>query len=256
MSVYSVSELVEHQKLIGIICLLLAAKVEDIDENIPLLNEVLLNIDLSTDLGVDFRFQDTIDPKEMSKALHIFKPMYCQLEFLILKCLNFNVIRPTTVSFVNVFKGSVTSEDIKKGGGNNTKLSLRCANEFLQCFLKIVITDIDFFNILPSKIAAAVIGATRKLLQIHNYWNVQLEQLTRYRLEEIRLLIVTLIEKHNASIHKTEQQDNTYDDVFKDSGYISPPSQSDTEEECIKTLKKRKLNRRSQAIFENMSNLR
>lgn len=245
MDSYILSDFVEHQKLIGIVCLLLAAKSEDIDENIPSIKDLLKIVDMTNDLGVDMRFKEELDPKELSKIYRIFSALYCKLEFLIFESLDFNTIRPTAVTFINIFQSIVvTADDVKSFGVANLKSlgDLRVlANDYLKQFLEIIIQDIEFFNKLPSQLAASIIGATRKLLHISHFWNDSLAQLTRCRIEDIRLLIVTLIEKRNNAIREKSNCD--LNDVFKDSGFISPTS-SEAEDECKKVVKKRKLNRK------------
>lgn len=249
MDNYVLSEFLEHQKFIGLVCLLLAAKSEEIDEAVPTIKDLLKIFDLSSDLGVDMRFKEEFDPKDVTKAYRNFASMYCKLEFLIFENIEFNTIRPTAVTFINVFQSViVTSDDVLgiKSNVNLTELKtlgdLRVsANTYLQELLEIIIKDIEFFNILPSKLATAVVGATRKLLNIKQYWNDSIEQVSRYKIDDVRPLMLTLIEKRNKFLY--DQKEATNNDIFVDSGYISPSAASVTSDESKKTTKKRRLNR-------------
>lgn len=251
MDSYILSEVYEHQKLIGLVCLLLAAKSEDLDENVPSIKDLLRIVDMSGDLGVDLRFKDELDPKEVTNAYKSFALMYCKLEYLVFECLEFNTIRPTVVSFINIFQNLLVTEvdltDLKvepedKNTNRQTLGDLRVnANDYLKQFSAIIIEDTDYFNILPSQLAAAIVGATRKLLKIKNYWNDKLEEITRCRVEDIRPMILILIEKHITNIYGNPDYS---DDVAKgDSGYISPNSASETDDELKTVNKKRKLTR-------------
>lgn len=251
MDNYILSDFDDHQKLIGLVCLLLAAKSEDIDESVPSIKDLLRIVDMSSDLEIDLRYIEGLDPTEVSKAYKNFAKMYSKLEFLIFECLEFNTIRPTVVSFVNIYQNLVLTnsdvDDVKSNSQGETEDrqtlgDMRVlANQYLKHFLSIIIEDVDFFNSVPSLLAAAIIGVTRKLLQIQNYWNEQLEELTRYRTEEIRPLMLKLIEKRINSTY--DNCDNNNEDI-KDSGYISPNSASETDDELHLTVnKKRKLNR-------------
>lgn len=251
MDNYILSDFDEHQKLIGLVCLLLAAKSEDIDESVPSIKDLLRIVDMSSDLEIDLRFSEGLDPKEVSTAYKNFAKMYSKLEFLIFECLEFNTIRPTVVSFVNIYQNLVVTnsdvDDVKCNSQGETEDrktlgDMRVlANQYLKHFLSIVIEDVDFFNSVPSLLAAAIIGVTRKLLQIQKYWNEQLEELTRYQIEEIRPMMLKLIEKRISSTYDNFDSDN---ENVKDSGYISPSSDtaSDTDDELHLTVnKKRKL---------------
>lgn len=238
MDSYILSDFVEHQKLIGLVCLLLATKSEDVEEAVPTIKDLLKIVDMSTDLGIDLRLKGELEPKKVSNAYRNFAAMYCKLEFLIFESLEFNTIRPTVVSFINVFQSIVvTSCDLDDNIEQKSLGVLRViANEYLKEFLVLIIQDIEFFNKSPSKIAAAIIGATRKLLHIQHYWNDTLEHLTRYQIDELRPLMMSLIEKRSSAIY------HQADDILVDSGFISPSSASETDEEIKNVHKKRKLN--------------
>lgn len=242
MDNYILSDFADHQKLIAIVCLLLAAKSEDLDEMVPSIKDVLRLIDMSDDLGVDLRFRCELDPKDVALAYKNFANMYCKLEYLIFESMEFNTIRPTAVSFLSIFQNIVvTFKDVVEG---QTIGDLRVsANEYIKQFMD-VIQEVDFFNVRPSELAAAVIASTRKLLSIKNYWTDQLASFTRYKIDSIRPLILVLMEKRINLLYEVSCAEN--DVVMKDSGYISPDSGSATEDDDVKVkhvTKRRKLDR-------------
>jgi hypothetical protein len=248
MDLYILSDNPEHQKLIALVALLLAAKSEDLDVNVPSIKDILYIVDLSNDLNVDLRFKDELDPKLAAAAYKNFLFMYCKLEFLIFECMDFNLNRPTVATFVNVFRNIVVTEadatDIKRSLGDDAvmlgDLEVQ-ANQYIHEFYSVIVKDIDFFNETPSEVAASIIAATRKLLKIKNYWNEDLVQLTRYKLEDIRLMTIMLMEKRIDAVY--ERSTSVESDVaMKDSGYVgSPESTTEISDDEEIALKRRKL---------------
>lgn len=244
MDNYIVSDKHEHQKLCALISLMLAAKSEDLDEYVPSIKDILRIIDLSDCLGCDLNFRDMLDPKEVTAAYKKFSSVYYQLEFLIFESIEFNCIRPTYVSFVNVFRNVAVIED----DYNNIKMELGdattyqqlsdlqlSANELITQFLEIILHSIDFFNILPSIIAASIICATRQLLKIENYWTTELESFTRHSLDKIAPVVDDLIGRR--MMYCLESTNISQDIIMKDSGYISPDTDGEgTTEELSEDL--------------------
>jgi Cyclin, C-terminal domain/Cyclin, N-terminal domain len=245
MDCYIISDLLEHQKLIALICLILAAKSEDIDETIPSIKDLLHIVDMSSDLGVDLRFKTELDQARVSKAYKAFAGMYCTLEFLIFESLQFNTIRPTVISFINIFQNIVVREcdldeiNAEKEPDQHENFEDLCVSSkhLMKQFLDLIILDIDFFNILPSLLAASIIGATRRLLHIETFWNDDLVTLTRYSEEEVTSLMNILIEKKTAF-------DDVEDVTMCDSGYITP--HNETSIVLKPPNKKRKVENRSE----------
>ena len=243
MDSYILSQFPDHQKLIAIVTLLLAAKSEDLDQLVPSIKDVLDRIDMSDDLGIDLRFKHVLKPAEVTLAYKNFANMYCKLEYLIFEAMEFNLIRPTIITFINIFQYVVLMPGDDKLL-NRTTGDLRVTiNEFIQQFIEVIIQDIDFQNIRPSELAAAVIASTRKLLKIKDYWNNSLAKFTHYEIDAIRPLILVLMEKR-VNLLYIESCEESFDVGMKDSGYISPTSVSETEDEDMKPLvKRRRLNR-------------
>lgn len=76
------------------------------------------------------------------------------------------------------------------------------SNELINQFLQIVLYEVEFFNVPPSQLAAAIVVSTRKLLQIDHYWTNTFAVILRYEIEEIRHLIILLMEKESNSFQK------------------------------------------------------
>lgn len=194
---------------------------------------------MSVDLGVDLRFISELDPKVVTTAFRDFRNMYCRIEFLVFESLDFNCCRPTVISFLNVFQNLVVTEadvtDIKPETRSLTLGDLRVSsNQYLQQFCDILLDDIKFVNVLSSALAAAMIGATRKLLNIEHYWNDELTKLTSYKVTDIRHLMIMLIEKRMSS-----SDDSDRDILMKDSGFLSFNSGSETDENEIDHIVKK-----------------
>ncbi|CRK97201.1 CLUMA_CG010598, isoform A [Clunio marinus] len=244
MDTYILSNYFEHQKLMSLVCLLLAAKSEEIDEAVPSIKDLLMIIDMSQDIGVDFKCIDKYDSKSINSAYKTFAGMYCKLEYLIFESLYFNTVRPTTMTFIKIFQTVIVSEsdikDVEKGCEKSCETlgDLRLsALEYIKEFSEIIIVDVAFFNIQPSKIAAAILCATRKLLKIKKFWTETLSQLTRYKFDEIQNLMMSLNEKRNASLYLH----TNVDFEMRDSGYVSPDSGSETDEVEKKKHKRQKM---------------
>lgn len=258
MDCYEVSKYEDHQRLTGLVCLLLAAKSEDVDSAVPSIKDLLCLVDLTDDLGFDMRFKDELNPLELSIVYKKFANLYSKLEFLIFECLKFNTIRPTVATFINVFHYVMVTEAditaIRCGDEEEecqTLASLQVsANIYLREFLSLYLHSTDFYNILPSKIAAAMIASVRKLLKIENYWNNQLKDLTKWTNDDIRSCMIKLIQMRiNASYSEEAVLDD--DLIMAESGYISENvSDTTSDEEMEKpVVKKRKLELRPELIY-------
>lgn len=241
MENYILSDSEEHQKLIALVSLLLAAKSEDIDEKVPSIKDLLRIVDVSADLDCDLRNSQNYSPSYISNAFKEFAKLYCKLEFLIFESIQFNAIRPTAVTFINVFQHIVVTEadltDIQTDGMTLGNLRIT-ASEYINQLQNIILLDIDICILPPSFVAASIIAATRQLLSIENYWNEDLAHLTCYKADELQQLIHVLIGKHTKFIYEESQMDA--DVAMIDSGFISDDSVSQTDDEKSPMVKKRK----------------
>lgn len=252
MDSYVLSEYEDHQKLTGLVCIMLAAKSEDLDEVVPSIKDLLDIVNLPDDLGIELRFKEEYTPQQVTEAFKKFSRLYAHLEFLIFESLEFNTIRPTAATFLSMFQSAiVTDNDIKDVnlGEDEKAVSLgnlqASANIYVTQFLDLVISITDFVNILPSKLAAAIIGAIRKLLKIKNYWNDQLSALLKQSADDIRPLLIDLLEMRMSVVYGLQSHSQDEVDIeMVESGYVTEPSfsSSSTGSESQSPLeKKRKL---------------
>lgn len=232
MDSYILSEYEDHQKFTGLVCLMLAAKSEDLDEKVPSIKDILEIVNLSDDLGIDLRFKEEFSPQEVTQAYKQFSKLYAQLEFLIFESLEFNTIRPTAATFISMFQSIIVTEiDVEdlKICEEEEKVSLgnvqAAAEIYVTQFLDLVISITDFANERPSKLAAAIIGAVRKLLRINNYWNDQLSALLKQSADDIRPLLIKLLEMRMSIVYGLQSQSHEgVDTAMLESGYVSEPS--------------------------------
>jgi hypothetical protein len=247
MDQYILSENPEHHKLIAFVCLILAAKSEDLDEYVPCIKDLLRFINLKEDLNVDIRQNLNVDAKLLKEAYRTFQNMYVGLEFYVFSSIEFNTIRPTCVKFINVFKSLIiTEKDFNNNNSNNKKIifdnfeTMKCESmDFLYQFLEIVMFDIAFINIPPSLLAAAIIAAIRILMKVDETWNNELEVITRYKLDDFQNISEILIEKHEK--YFKEDENNTDEDYvmseIDDSGFYQNTSETDEDDVNVKSPK-------------------
>lgn len=243
MDNYVISDYFEHQKLIGLVCLLLAAKSEDLDELVPSIKDILTICDMSNDLGCDLRFREGLTNAQVHAAFKKFATMYCKLEFLIFECMDFNLVRPTAVTFLNIFQGYIVGEgDIEHMEDNESMIEKQNkALEYVKQFVGLIIKDVEFFNITPSLLAASIVGSTRKLLLFDNVWNQTLVEVTRYNIDDIRSTMIVLIDERYKDLY--DQTGNCEDEsTAMDSGFYSILVSSESDEEVVHVEKKRRLN--------------
>lgn len=202
MDSYLLSEVQEHQKLVALVTLLVAAKTDEIDEKIPSIKELLDLVDLSEELGVDLRKKSNYDSKLISAAYKSYLQLYCTLEFMILQTLRFNTIRPTPMTFLSIFQRIAVTEcdldDTQKCSELNIE-SIADLKFYVAYYLKILsdilMYDMSFNYFLPSKVASAMIATSRRLLNINTVWTLQLEFITRTSLEEISPIMNAFLDK-------------------------------------------------------------
>lgn len=247
MDNYVLSDFFEHQKLIGLVCLLLAAKSEDLDELVPTIKDLLKLCDMSADLEVDLRFKSELTKMQIQTAYRKFASMYSKLEFLVFESMEFNTIRPTAITFLNIFQGAlVTKEDLVGGDIKDLNVLRDTAADYLKQFLGVIIKDVDFFNVLPSLLAASIVGVVRKLINIEKYWNDQLVNLTSYNINQIRPMMIMLVDKRDqyAYVQQDDDMSSGEDTIMKDSGFCSiTTSDSDSSEEDVPSIKRRLISR-------------
>ena len=236
MDSYILSTVAEHQKFVALVALLLAAKTEENDDNVPSIKDLLYIVDLTEELGVDFKVKQNYTREELSTAYKAYLKLYCTLEFMIFQTLKFNTICPTAVSFLCIFqKIAVTENDVQDMYASGMSIDsfgdLKFyATEYIKSLSDIILHDITFHQFLPSRVAAAVIATTRKLLNIKTVWNFQLEFLTHASLMDLQLIVNLFVEKLSAMDKDSSTSGDSFD--YGDSGFYSNDCDFETNNSC------------------------
>lgn len=202
MDSYILSSIPEHQKFVALVTLLLAAKIEENDENIPSIKELLTIVDLSDELGIDMNNKQKYNHDQLTAAYKSYMKLYCRVEFMILESLRFNAIRPTVMTFLSVFKNIAVTECDTKDVLNSQHVFITnveelkiYVNHILKLLSEIVLYDISFNRFNPSKIAAAMIATTRRLLNLKTTWTLQLEFLTHSSIHDVEQIVMIFLER-------------------------------------------------------------
>ena len=146
----------------------MAAKSNDLDEKVPSIKDLLAEVNLSEELGFDFNGEEGYDDEKIKKAYLMFNELYCKIEFLIFEAANFSIIRPTHIDFLLAFQEDlITEEDATKFDIEMRLEEIRSiANDYMKLFLNAILENIQYHTLLPSRVAAGLVAATRKMLLI------------------------------------------------------------------------------------------
>ncbi|XP_055545404.1 cyclin-J [Wyeomyia smithii] len=153
--------------LVALSCLLLAAKMEENEPNVPTLasmNELVRN---------QYPYSDFI-----------------LLEVLLLKFFNWHLIIPTAATFAEFWLLNVVGKsDFSMSISDETFFERRArAIELVLEYLDLTLTDIKMTNIRPSLLASACLAAARSSLPVQMVWTETMEELTGYSYHEIATL--------------------------------------------------------------------
>ncbi|XP_058453351.1 cyclin-J-like protein [Malaya genurostris] len=153
--------------LVALSCVILAAKIEENEPNVPkmkIMNKLIRNQYASND--------------------------YIVLEVLLLKFFNWNLIIPTTATFVEYWLLNVVGKhDFPPSTPEKVFHEHReDAINLVLDFLDITLVDIKMNNIRPSLLASACLAAARFSIHVSNVWSESMEELTGYSLQEIDTL--------------------------------------------------------------------
>lgn len=94
----------------------LAAKCEDLDENIPLIKEMMDYLDLSDiiDTKAVNSYNKDPDPEKQASVkqeLRKLSAFYQKLEYAVFETMKFNMIRPTVASFMEIYSLHLVTPD-------------------------------------------------------------------------------------------------------------------------------------------------
>ena len=238
---YLLPIILEHQKLVAAVIMLLAAKSEDIEATVPPLKNLLSFIDLSDYLEVDFRCLEKHSTDSINLAYKKFSILYLQLEFIVFRTMEFNVISPTICTFLDIFSNMVVTnadfEQLKSLGcqeyASYGDLKLEACRLIMQ-FEDICLGNLEFINIKPSLIAASVIASTRKVLKIPT-WSSELATITRYIDKDMRDAVIELVHKRLKVVYDTKPGESFkhYDSGFSSSHIDDNTDVELTGDECL-----------------------
>lgn len=233
MDNYVLAESESHKKLIIVIVLVLAAKSEDLECNLPNLADVLNISEVSDiiDLSIIRNYQHSQDPAEkqlVKDEWKRFSKFYAKLEFLVFQTLNFNLLCPTAASYVEYYAHHIVKEpDLPENSdefecyADYQITAVELVREFLDHSLK----NVDFCNSPPSLVAASILAATRNELKIENAWTDEMVKLTGYSYKDVIDMAITLIDMKICAL-KAEKPE-----ISLDYGYSSGLNLSSDESE-------------------------
>ncbi|KAG5680788.1 hypothetical protein PVAND_010274 [Polypedilum vanderplanki] len=231
MNRYLLSENVQHLRLTTLVATMLAAKSNEIVDNIPPIKDFISHgfVDLQEEIGVNFMKKEEYTQEQLKVAYKKYAKLYANIEFIIFESLQFSLTRPTTITFLEIFsKIAVTEDDM-----NNLEKKHRekfdsfeslnqQVNKHIRVLSMIVLYHIEFHQYDPSKNAAAIIATSRFLVGIKKLWNIELEFLTRASIDDIKPIIEIFVDNIHLMKEYLEKI-NTFDDeeFNEDSGFHS-----------------------------------
>lgn len=150
-------------QLVAIACILIAAKYEEIEEDVPTLTDM------------NKHAQGVFSPRDIQ-----------QMEFEVLKKMNWCLGTFTPLHFADYYmsKGVLFEADTMQRRSLSGKV-VRYVHRYIEFFAELCLQDYQFQRFSPSMMAAAIIMASRKALYIAPLWRPELTKLTQYSLVEI-----------------------------------------------------------------------
>uniref|UniRef100_A0A1Q3EW39 Putative cyclin b n=1 Tax=Culex tarsalis TaxID=7177 RepID=A0A1Q3EW39_CULTA len=158
--------------LVALTCVLLAAKIEENEPNVPSLsklNELVQNQYPIADFSV--------------------------LEVLLLKFFNWNLIIPTAATFVEFWLLYIVDSSDFAGCLSEVQYHKQrtCAIELALEFLDITLADIKMSNVRPSLLSAACVASARSCVPVLVAWNDTMAEMTGFLWAEIESLVRELM---------------------------------------------------------------
>lgn len=163
--------------------LLLAAKIEEKDGNVPRCSQ------LNTFAKNYFPLSD-----------------FFSLEMVMLNYFSWNICLPTSCYFTSLLlPHAIQPSDHHNSGPILSFLKAQAYfQEYVQFFLKVSLADVSFIDILPSILAASIIAAARRAFGLTPPWPDTLEMLTGYVEEQLGHLTTLLLFHHRLSVSNDE----------------------------------------------------
>lgn len=161
----------ERLRMFCAVCVLIAAKLEDISLCIPRWNEL------------QPFFEAPIEARE-----------YAVLECMIVNAMQWKINVPTAASFLEYYiVGSITIRDVpirlrsnrsKERPQSFPELRLKMYN-LVYYLLDLSLNDLGMIGVRPSKLAAAAVLCARQIAGYYIPWTVELQHLTEYEMQDI-----------------------------------------------------------------------
>jgi len=179
--------------------LLLAAKMEEKDSNVPKCSQ------LNAFVKNHFPLSD-----------------FLSLEFVILTFFNWSLCIPTACHFTEMLLPySILPTDCHNGG---PIVSLREAkdyyHQYVKYFLDIALQEVAFVDTLPSLLAASLIAASRMAFGLTPTWPVGVEQRSGYNFEKLQPFTEILLSAFRRD-NSSNNEDNEAVSEAQDEGYHS-----------------------------------
>ncbi|XP_070539818.1 cyclin-J-like isoform X1 [Ptychodera flava] len=163
--------------LVALSCLLVAAKFEERDINIPEISRLNKYVDYS------YKWQD-----------------FLQMELLLLDFFSWNVCIPTSAHFLEYYiQESIGENDLHAGRKLENPWKAKLYMEkYSNYFLDISLQDHVFVFFNPSLVAASCIASARICLQLSPTWTKTLTKFTKYTWNHIAPCIEVMLQAHDA----------------------------------------------------------
>lgn len=191
---------VDRLALVALSILILAAKVEEHESNVP-------------------------KPRVLNTMIDQQYPPfdYIQLERMLFRFFEFQLIIPTAATFIEYYiEGIADAKDyelatsIATAGPFNSQLHMkRDMAELAFEFADLILSDVLLVQETPSKMAAACLAASRQTFKFCFIWSCRLIKLTRYSLVEIDECMSRLLTLRAEFIERQMSSQ------LNDSGYVS-----------------------------------
>ncbi|XP_063230885.1 cyclin-J isoform X2 [Bacillus rossius redtenbacheri] len=155
----------ERLKLVVLVCVLLAAKFEEQEVNVPTARA------LNTMVGGQYVIKD-----------------YTLLEIMVLRHLQWNLLLPTAAQFAQYYTREMTSAgDLRHAPHFASYRELEChAYDCIKDYLDETLLDISVHQFLPSVVASTCVLATRRHLDLTPEWTPTLGSLTGYEYRDLQ----------------------------------------------------------------------
>lgn len=196
----------ERLNLVATVCLLLAAKMEEIEAKVPKFAEIKRITTIS------YPINDCIN-----------------LETMILRFFEWDLIIPTVMNFIEIYIETIITEadyqyhkkfvaTIDRTYKNLAELKRDVAPIVFE-FLDLILYKIKLLQEIPSRLAASIIAATRYVLYLEPVWSDNLVLITGYELSQLEDLTSELLRTRRKTIDPNSQEKRKA--KTPDSGYIS-----------------------------------